>query len=658
MNKKRFLALSLAMMMIFALTAGCTPDETVTPDDPITPTEPTEPTEPTTPEQPTEPEQSTSAVPLDTFLVGTAAMNGDFIPGFSSNGYDNAIVTLTAGYMHTYELSDAGELVLNPTVVAHQEITTDIDGNKTYSYTLHDDLLWNNGESIMAKDFVASLLWSASPQWVAAGATSSHGEGLLGYSDYYSGATNVFSGVKLLGDYQFSLTIDAEELPYYWEVNYASTGPIYMPTYLPNAEIFSDELGAKLVFDGQDPATPYVQPDLTLDPVTDPLLLNANNIAATERFAPTVTCGPYKFLSYENQTVTTEINEYFKGDSNGNKPTFKYVIQQTVPQDTNVEAVISGQLDHVGGIVEGDKIERARSEQTVSLHSYLRAGYGYLGMHCDFGPTADVNVRLALASLIDRTQVVDYVLGGYGGTVDGPYGMAQWMYQELQAELQAELVPYSFNITAANDYLDQTEWLYEQDGVTPFDRTKASSDGEYFRYNEDGEMLTINHLGITENPVTDIIEIEYLKNAPQVGINFTVTRNDYSAMLNAFYFGYELGDERMYHTFNSATNLSAVDDKYTSWHSDFIGTWQNANQISDAQLDEAIMAMRNADPADHETYLNAWFDFQVRWNQLVPSIPLYSNEYFDIQHEYVDNFNSSPYAGYDDIICEISKSVK
>ncbi len=352
-----------------------------------------------------------------------------------------------------------------------------------------------------------------------------------------------------------------------------------------------------------------------------------------------------------------ELNEYFKGDINGDKPEFKYVVQKSIPIETDVEWVISGQVDIVEGVVEGEKIEAVKASNSAISNSYLRSGYGYLAMMCDMGPTSDVNVRWALASLIDRNAVVEYVLSGYGNTVDAEYGIGQWMYSDAGADLQAALKPISFNIDIANDYLDMSEWVYEADGTTPFDRAKVMEDGSYLRHNSAGETLTINHLG-QDNVLTDIIEIQYAANAPLAGIEFILEKGEWNAVLKNYYNAYELTDERIYDTFNLATNFSSVFDRYYTWHSDFIGTSVNKPQLSDKILDDLIIKMRSTEPGDNEGYLDAWVQYQIRFNELMPQVPLYSNEYYDMAHIFVDNFDTTAYAGYESIICQISKSEK
>lgn len=573
----------------------------------------------------------------NTLIVGTPAMNGDFIEGFGNSSYDASIKRILGAQSGVIALTSADELVLNETVV--ENMTTELDdaGNKTYTYKLHEDLLWSDGEPITAKDFVFNVLFSASPTWVEAGASSNIGYGLLGYDAYNKGETDVFAGVKLIDDYTFALVIDNEFLPYFHELSYASADPSPLHVYAPECTIASDDAGAKIEGD---------------------LLAALQNVAATERFAPSISSGPYKFVSFENQTVTLELNENFKGTFEGKKPQIQYVVQKFIPQDTDVDQVIAREVDIVAGVIEGAKIEAAKASETTNTHSYFRNGYGHLSMHCDWGVTADANVRWALGYLLDRNEVVDYVLGGYGGIVHSQYGYAQWMYEEMAAELEDALVPFNLNLDKANEYLDQTEWVFEADGKTPFDASKADAEGTYMRHNADGEMLVVRHLGTEDNTVTDIIEIQYTANAPLAGMKFEVTKSDFQALLDNYYYGFEKGDDRLYNTFNLAVSFGSPFDPYTNWHSDFFGKWQNSSQVNDPELDAAIEDMRNLEATQIDEYLDAWLRFVVRFQEILPQIPLYSNEYFDISDISVQGLNTTPFWTWDYLVCEITKTAE
>ena len=557
---------------------------------------------------------STSKTPADTLVVGVTDMNGDFVVGFGNSAYDLSIKTILHGSCDVVHVDANDQLVVSETnVVKSYEVTDNADGSRTYTFTLFDDLKWSNGDPITAKDYIACLLAWASPEWVKAGASSNLGQGLVGYMDYYNGyktdedglAVNAagetievqteevdadgnpvtdedgnpviksnldeiqdqivpvknFAGAALVDEYTFSLTIDPEELPYFYEMVYVALGPIYMPTWVPGAEVV---------------------------------------------------------VSFENKIVTLEKNEYFKCDYEGNVPQLQYIVQQTVSTETDVDQVLAGELDLMAKVVEGKKIEKAKADENISTHSYLRNGYGMIAMPVDFGPTKDVNVRWALACLIDRSAVIDYVLGGYGGTVDAEYGLAQWTYQE-----------------------------------------KANADGSYMRYNSQGEMLVIEHLGTTDNDVTDVIEIQYLANAPLAGVKFNVTKGDFAVLLDNYYYGASMpAGERKYHTFNLASDFGNPDDKYySSWHSDFAYNWQNPCNVADEELDRIIETMRGLDAEKTDEYAELWKQFVVRWQEILPNIPLYSNEYFDVFRNNVHGIEGiTPFYDWYNIVCQISKS--
>ena len=206
-----------------------------------------------------------------TFIVGTPKLNGDFIAGFGNSSYDKSVRDMLWA-LPTYTTTPGGEFLLDETVVKAVETSVDDAGNKTYKFTLNSGLKWSDGSDVTAKDYVFGILFAASPEWVEAGNSDTTGDSLLGYAAYHAGETEVFEGVKLLGDLEFSVTIGAEFLPYFYEVAYAAFGPSPMAVWAPDLTIGED--GSSLVGDVAAVAT---------------------SVATTERFAPSVTSGPFTF---------------------------------------------------------------------------------------------------------------------------------------------------------------------------------------------------------------------------------------------------------------------------------------------------------------------------------------------------------------------------
>jgi peptide/nickel transport system substrate-binding protein len=624
----RILCIALTLVMVLGVAACGDP---VDPIDPGTPVDPGTPGDSGTPVDPGTPGGPGEVAPT-TLIVGYGApADGEFIDGFGNSAYDLTIKTLLHDFNGPFYITEFGELDVNPTVLVDYSTSVDGDGNKTYSFIIHEDLLWSDGSQITASDYVASMLWAASPQWMEAGAYSAAGMELVGWEAYNDGDVDYFAGVQLLGDFQFSLTIDAAELPYFGEYGFVSASPMPLHVWAPGISVISDANGASFSGDILDAAT---------------------RITETERFAPTVVCGPYTFVSFSNNIVTLQRNPHFKGDHEGRKPTIEFIQQIEVSDATDVDQLFAGEVDYLPEEIMGGKIERVKAEPGFAAHSFLRNGYGVMNFSLDWGPTADQNVRWAIACLVDRNALLDQILFGYGGLIDTEAGEAQWMYQMKRAELQETLIPIALSVDRANGYLDRTEWVFEADGSTPFDASQANSDGTYLRHNAAGEVLTINHAAANAE-IGAVLEIEFLRNTPLAGINYNFDNPEFTVVLDQYYYAFELPDEeRMYHTFSMGTGFGVPFDPYYSWHSDLNGTWMNP-VFSDEKMDELIINLRRTEPGDNATFLARWFDYVVYWNEILPAFPLYANEYFDLHSARVQGVNTNPFQSWYQVICGI-----
>jgi len=248
--------------------------------------------------------------------------------------------------------------------------------------------------------------------------------------------------------------------------------------------------------------------------------------------------------------------------------------------------------------------------------------------------------------------IIDHVLEGYGSIVDAYYGLAQWEFQAARRDLATLLQPIQFNLEKANDFLDDSEYKFEEDGSTAFDRSKVDAAGSYIRHNAAGEPLVVRHASGSQL-IGGAIEAEAIKNAPLVGMRYEIDQIDFDTLLDHYYVNID-ESERRWHAYNLATNFTAVPDLYWYWHSNFVGSY-NTNQMSDPKLDELLVNMRSLDPTQTAEYLAAWIEFQVRWQELLPSIPLYSNQYYDIFNNVVISVPTTSMATYSAVICQIHK---
>lgn len=568
-------------------------------------------------------------------------MNSDAL---GNNSYDKNIRDLIYGY-ETYAVDTNGEFQLNATAIKDVQTSeskrTTAEGkevsDKTYTFTLNDGLVFSDGSAVTSDDYLFHLLAVASPEMVAAEGGTAEGEFLVGYSAYHAGETKEFAGIKKIDDKQFSLTIDGSMLPYFWEYSLVAVRPDSIKVIAgADATISSSDAGAKLA--GAE--------------MSDAI----QNMTTKENKTPSVTAGAYKFVSYENKQVKLEINDKFAGDPFGNKPTIKKIVVKEVNATTDMDSLINGEIDVLTDQIEGDKIDKAKKESdTIQYTHYSRNGSGTMPFHCDFGPTKEAPVRRAINYLLDKDTIVTNICGGYGSTVNSDYSIAQWMWIKAKDELESKFkYNYAFSIENANAQLDQSSYRFEKDGVTPFDAAKASED--YFRYNSAGEVLQINHLGTEDNVITDNIELLLKQNCPKAGIKFTLTRTDFTGLMDDYYYGAKKKDsERTYHTFNMGSDYSDAPDPYfASYASEYAGTPANAYNIRDEKLDQLMQDLRHTDKDDREGFLAKWEAYEIYFNELLPMAPTYANDRHSFATSDLEGFKVNSFQSWAQTICQMS----
>ena len=742
MNKKK-LSLLLAFVLLFSVTlVACGNNDNK-------PAEETETTETATTETTTEEagEEATEEnvenfTDAETLVVAAPELNGNYINGFGNSSYDVWVKRLLGNYMGGFGYStvyydENAQFHVNPTVVESGEIPSVVnaDGSKTYTVKIAEDLVWNDGTPITARNYVFGTLLNAHPLWAKTGANNAQSaEDLLGFEEYSTGQTDELKGIKLVDDYTFELTIKAEKVPYFHETAMLDVTPVPVHVINPNLDVDGSKIAVKEGYEvtdadkeelikleeekvetaqkeydksleeakgeeGFDEAkydellkdyeasleaedTDEVYADLLeqykevedqkavvtglkdgtteLSPVEILINVATNEYAFNYRFKPEVTCGPYKFVEFKNNMVKVTLNDKFKGDENGKKPTIKNVVVQTVNSKLDVDLAIAGTVDIVNGVVEGAKIDKAKNSDKVETTSYARNGYGVLNILNDMGATQYKGVRQAIAYSLDRNEFIQTIAGGYGSVVNGAFGVAQFEYVDKGEEFNEKAINYTRNVDAANQALDTTPYKFEADGTTPWDPAKAQSEYDsnkegfkYFRYDENGNVLRVIHQGATNNQVSDLIANQLPDNTKLCGIQYIVNPVDFATLLDNYYHP-DKNDPDAPTIFNMGTGFSTPNDPYYQYHSSQIDVGDNTTRTSDPQLDELLVATRRNDPENVEAWENGWLEFQLWFNENLPTIPLYANEYFDVYTNRVKGLDTNPFKDWSSRIVDLT----
>ena len=638
----------------------------------------------------------------DTIVVGVDSLGGEFIQGFNNSVNDVTAREFMgiqgASSYDTYIKDESGKYVWNPTVLEEEPKTVkNDDGSSTTTYKIKKDLKWSDGEPITADDYLfLDFLHSPKDYSLITGSTEIGGDSLKGYQEFRDGKVDEFEGVKKIDDTTFECTVDSEFLPYYQEeaLKARSVRPIHY--IAPNLTVEGSKLVVKKDYKvsdddkksyieslekqieaendsykeyvddgGKDDADAKAEHEENIknledkkseaeggsdiDPtkmlIEQAMIFDANDY----RKAPKVTCGPYKFVSFENNMVKMELNENYAGNFKGDKAQIKNVIIQVINPEIAVDLVKNGDIDVWEEEMNGSRIDQMRKagdEKKLSYSYYDRNGYGCLSFLNDRGPTKYKEVRQAIAFLMDRNDFVQNFAGGYAVVTNGMYGSSQWMYKERGSDLEGKLTNYTLNIDEANNRLDKTPYKFEKDGKTEWDANKAqdeyksnASGFDYYRYDKDGKKLQINQFGAKEAEVTTLLSNQLPDNAKQAGIEYNVQAGDFNTLMN-YRENPKEGDKAEYTAFNMGLGFGTPFDPYYQYNSD---GYDNKTKTKDKECDELTVKLRQTDPKDKEKYLDRWEDFEIWYNENLPEIPLYSNQVHSCASSRVEGFeNVSP----------------
>ena len=661
---KKIFAILLSVLLLIGL-AACGPKTPDTTDPVDSKTDkPTEPTETEAPYVPTDPNYGT-------IIYGSSTeISGDWGRALWTNNATDALIRSLIDAYGTIVTDKGAAYVVNPTVVEKME-TEVVPGappegqereegvnydTKIFKITIKKGLTYNNGDPITAKDFIASALFACTQEMLDLGAKSTAALTFVGGEAFQKGEADVVTGIRLYDDYTFSFEIVADKLPYYYDITYAGASPMHYKRWFgEDVDIKDDGEGA------------YFNEAYTLENITP--FVEAERFASENR----VSAGPYTLETFDKAALqaTLVANDKFAGDLYGNKPEVKKIVIIKAEDATWADALktdIFNVYDHITGGADIDTALDIVDEKGMQYVQYDRAGYGKLMFQCDFGPTQFIDVRHAIAYLLDRPDFADAFTSGWGGLVHGPYGVAQWMYLDSEEWLEDNLNKYTADLDEAKAALDKAGFNLNDKGEPYKDglRYKKVTEEEAgdYKHNvklDDGTILMpliIEWLSTENNPVSELLKVKLAEsdNTKAAGVQINRTEVTFSELLNYMYRDASKGDQYKVPTFgmyNLATNFYPAYDQSYYWTLDPVLVEQgyNSNYLFDEQMDKLSMDMvYGVESGDDEKYLGIWRQFIQRWNELLPEVPLYSNTYITVIPDWLLDYEQTAFWGFADAI--------
>jgi len=292
-------------------------------------------------------------------LGSTTDLSGSFRYssfGKSSPGAsDLDIEGLTSG-LATVAADKYGEYKWNDTVVESWEQVYNEDGSKTYTIKIYEDMVFSDGSPITAKNYLVQTLVFGTPiATEAASRDANAGMNYVGFQAYHDATeTTPFAGLHLIDDYTFSVTIDPEYLPYYYDITYASFGPVYLPMWLgENFDVVDDGEGAYIK--GLTEADNWYAKD------GDSYVMAAHIQEARMDINTYPYSGPYVVSEWDSSalTATLTLNPLFKGTLYGTKPTIEKIAYIKMVKETQNDLLVAGGIDILCDITGGAETDAA-----------------------------------------------------------------------------------------------------------------------------------------------------------------------------------------------------------------------------------------------------------------------------------------------------------
>ena len=227
------------------------------------------------------------------------------------------------------------------------------------------------------------------------------------------------------------------------------------------------------------------------------------------------------------------------------------------------------------------------------------------------------------------------------------------IWDQLVEEWKDALVIYTVDLDKANALLDQAGWTLNRDGGTytpgtddvrckKIDDQLVALDLKMM-YPEGHHMAEIKQTGVrteldeegNEKPVEG--SHSFVDNLASVGIKLTLVPEPMTELLKSYYRQKERTTDMIY----LATNFHVIVDPSITYSTDSTKNheiWNNTYS-DDQQLFEDAVNMRKTEPGNIYEYVTEWITFQKRYNMVLPTIPIYSNIYYDFYNEYLQDYN-------------------
>jgi peptide/nickel transport system substrate-binding protein len=321
--------------------------------------------------------------------------------------------------------------------------------------------------------------------------------------------------------------------------------------------------------------------------------------------------GPYRVVEWKagEYILLERVPHYWRGDQ---YPKIRRLLFKFIPNtNTRINQLKSGEV-HVVALVPWDKYREISGLPSIVVAKTPGNAYEHVTLNeKQFPPFADVRVRRALISALDRQLFVRTILDGLAPVADGPIQPVSWAFSN-------RITRYPFDPAKARALLDEAGWKAGADGI----REKA---GKRLAFT----LITQAGYAIRED-MAQAIEREWR----DVGVDASVALQDGTAISSIWFEG---RFDAMLHWWQmpsdpELTTFFAADRTPPAG--------RNINYFRDDELTRLLYASdRTVDRTTRRALLER---AQAIISEAVPEIPLYNVTRLDAMPAGLANFKGNP----------------
>jgi peptide/nickel transport system substrate-binding protein len=405
---------------------------------------------------------SAQAVPDTIVLAFTRQPDSLFVDYAATATASYAMAVL---YNSLVEIDSSGNAV--PELAESWEISED---QRTFTFTLRQDVLWHDGEPFTAEDVAFTYTYSASPDYTG----SAYDANILGAAAVKAGEADAVEGIEVIDEYTIAITTEE-----------------------PNA-LFLNTIGGR-----------FIMPEHVLGEI--PI---AELGTSVQNSAPIGT-GPYRLVEWSRDEAITfqAFDDYFGGRANITNYIWRIIPEATV----HITELLNGQVDIVPEVPAEDFL--ALNPRPVSSRSRLPGvNMVTIMINTDDPLFADARVRQAVSTAIDRESIIAVASAGLGDAV------VSQIHPSLP-EYNASLTGQAFDVEAARALLAEVGWTDgDGDGILEANGVDGVEDGTPFSFS----------LGTPPQPLYSLPAQVIQQNLAAVGIEATLNTVDFNIYFSEF----------------------------------------------------------------------------------------------------------------------------